>query len=663
MQVDYDTTYHKEDTEVQKKLKARNKLIASHKLAIVEVEMQDSNDYEALTTLYRKIFRFLLEFAPNSKGADRTVEREIAAALESVFPRVGLKAFIQLTYEEKTAQLLELARIILGIRLFNREEGRGGSGIDNMDKDGNILAGVLSQDIDREVEFFKDACNKYQKAIIKAHNLKRKKVYDAEKEAEERKNYQEDPDHHDEPVKKEEAKYNIFQPMEVNDYMIDRWSKELSNRRQYLGFLRSLQDETRFLQEKISAICEKIRLELLNVKQLVTNKASVPKEIVYPRFDALGTLWLQLYEEVVVMIARSNTFQVLCKYRLSFNPTLAESYYMDQDDGKDGSILAADGKPSSAGAGGESKDAKDDGEEQLQVEGAGAATGDDVDLSGESFSSGAVLLSVENTPDFMLLPLELQGYCPWTIVEARGLLIPGKPSLGIVRYNNLYYVCDHAVAIRQFMKDPDRYLAAIKERALKNPEYIHLLRLQRWFPNASIAKLLKMHELESNNKSGQPLTKDASTGTPTHFIESYIDVNYHWNEWELRRRALKIVNLKDCLTTGMQTDESHFRRENSTQVYEPREHGTQTKRDKGTNPPIVTTYAAGFRGKVVLPEQAEGKQGVSGGSKPTSRGGMGSREDKKHSENEEKPDAKDVKIKSNKTGYPQCGIVTLTLDL
>ena len=38
---------------------------------------------------------------------------------------------------------------------------------------------------------------------------------------------------------------------------------------------------------------------------------------------------MQLYEEVVSMIARSNTFQTLCKYRLSFNPTLTENFYMD----------------------------------------------------------------------------------------------------------------------------------------------------------------------------------------------------------------------------------------------------------------------------------------------------------------------------------------------
>jgi len=91
---------------------------------------------------------------------------------------------------------------------------------------------------------------------------------------------------------------------------------------------------------------------------------------------------------------------------------------------------------------------------------------------------------------------------------------------------------------------------------------------------------------------------DAGTETPTHFVERYIDVNYHWNEWELRRRALKISKLKKCLTTSQQTDESHFRRDNDSQVYLPRIKGTQTKREKGTNPPTKTSYIAGLRGAI-----------------------------------------------------------------
>jgi D-Tyr-tRNAtyr deacylase len=73
------------------------------------------------------------------------IEREVAAALESVFPRVGLKAFVQLSYDEKNSQLAELARIVLGIRIFNREQQRGGAGIDFMDKEGLQLANAMVQ--------------------------------------------------------------------------------------------------------------------------------------------------------------------------------------------------------------------------------------------------------------------------------------------------------------------------------------------------------------------------------------------------------------------------------------------------------------------------------------------------------------------------------------
>jgi len=65
------------------------------------------------------------------------------------------------------------------------------------------------------------------------------------------------------------------------------------------------------------------------------------------------------------------------------------------------------------------------------------------------------------------------------LLHLRGLLIAGKPVLGIVRYENLYYVFDDTVGINAFMARPDHYLAQIRERALRNPEFIHLLRLHR----------------------------------------------------------------------------------------------------------------------------------------------------------------------------------------
>ena len=607
MQVDYDTSFLKEDVNAQKILRVRNKMIATHKMGIVEVVMEDAHDFEALTSLYRKIFRFLLDYAPNSKAHDRLVEREVAAALESVFPRIGLKAFLGLSKEERSSQLLELGRITLGIRLFNREQGRGGAGIDAMDKDSRMLAKAMVRDIDREAEFFADACNKYQTAIVKAHCETRrvanaKALAEAKAEAKKQRGI--------DAVEDEEEVIAVDESALTPAKVIERWGEELANRRQYLSFLRTLQDEVRAMEEKVSQLSDSIDTELANIKTLVTNKASVPKEQVYPRFDALGYLWVRLFEEVTSLTARANTFRALCNYRLSFNPTLTEEYYDEKVQamslGDDTMKGFATGAPTAVT--GHIAGAKDEPAATADSKDAGTGTATETGAKGEpgataggapaDYSNGATLLSVHNTPDFMLLPLELQGFCPWTIVHAKGLLIPGKPNLSVVRYDNMYFVCDHEIALRAFMKNPDWYLNQIRIRALHHPEYIHLLKLQAWFPSTSIARLLEQNDFDPRAIGGEAATRDAATSTPTHFVESHIDVNYHWNEWELRRRALKVVALKGCATTSAQTDTSHFRRDNETQVYAQKEQESQTKRDKGTNPPIVTTYVAGLRGQL-----------------------------------------------------------------
>ena len=64
------------------------------------------------------------------------------------------------------------------------------------------------------------------------------------------------------------------------------------------------------------------------------------------------------------------------------------------------------------------------------------------------------------------------------MVNAKGLLVPGKPNLGVVRYNNAYFVCDHNIALAAFLKNPEHYLSEIKNRVSNSPEYIHLLRVQ-----------------------------------------------------------------------------------------------------------------------------------------------------------------------------------------
>ena len=55
----------------------------------------------------------------------------ILAALQSVFPQTELGTFMIMSKKDKQQQLQELTNIVTGIRLFNRNSGKGGEGIDD----------------------------------------------------------------------------------------------------------------------------------------------------------------------------------------------------------------------------------------------------------------------------------------------------------------------------------------------------------------------------------------------------------------------------------------------------------------------------------------------------------------------------------------------------
>lgn len=55
----------------------------------------------------------------------------VLAALHSIFPQAELVTFLTLSKKDKERQLKELTMIVTGIRLFNRECGKGGEGIDD----------------------------------------------------------------------------------------------------------------------------------------------------------------------------------------------------------------------------------------------------------------------------------------------------------------------------------------------------------------------------------------------------------------------------------------------------------------------------------------------------------------------------------------------------
>jgi hypothetical protein len=90
-----------------------------------------------------------------------TIEREVAAALESVLPRAGLRPFVSLTTPEKVAQLCELSNIVIGIRLFNRDIGKGGVGLESFNEIINHSARTLLKDLNVEVAEIMEHSDKY----------------------------------------------------------------------------------------------------------------------------------------------------------------------------------------------------------------------------------------------------------------------------------------------------------------------------------------------------------------------------------------------------------------------------------------------------------------------------------------------------------------------
>lgn len=149
-------------------------------------------------------------------------------------------------------------------------------------------------------------------------------------------------------------------------------------------------------------------------------------------------------------------------------------------------------------------------------------------------------LMPNSTPDFMHIPLDFLGFCLVNIVE-KAILIPGKPNIGVFKYKEKYCVFSDEETAQKYIANPDYYLEAVVTKCRYMPELIHLLKLQDHFPDASLASLLQGKDgMMPLFSISAPLMVDKDVNTPEdgHFVEKHIEPNYHWNEWDLRKKAL-----------------------------------------------------------------------------------------------------------------------------
>lgn len=501
-------------------------------------------DFDTLTGLYKKIYQFLLLRCTSAMGSatpvkDPVIEREVAAALESVFPRVGLRSFVALTGPEKAAQLQELAGIVLGIRLFNQHQNKGGLGLPRIDEVvGKLKMKEVMDNIQKEVDELNEITKAYADLITAVRKPQQQGTWDCS-------------------------------PTEAE---VERAKSDLLYHRQYLCYVLNLQEDLSRSIEQLAKDQATLSEELTDLDGLVGGRVSVPKEQVYPRFDAVARGYRTAWQEVKSLQARTKLQGVLVDLRKKYFPSLPAS----------SKEFLTSYRELTAQSGGL------DDEEPADL--------DDIPGPGAMASGQAVRLTVENSPDFLQLSLDFQGFCIHTLVTQERLLVPGNPALGVVKYAGRYCVFSSERAMAEFCKDPEapnRFFGGVRDVCYKHPELIHLMRIHEDFPKSSLHSILQL----TSGRGQAAMMADATTDTPLHFEESNIDKSYEWNEWKMRREALHMADIKRKQTSATQTALSHLRREAETQVYIAKEVATNTTKESGTNPPRWRKYNAGLRGE------------------------------------------------------------------
>jgi len=449
---------------------------------------------------------------------------------------VGLRSFAALSGPEKAAQLQELASIVMGIRLFNHHQGKGGTGLPPVSGAAEKLkASEMLERVVKEAEELGDLCKSYSDFVMASKN----------------------------PQKGENP------PSEAE---VERMRSDLLYLRQYLCYLLNLQEDLAGSIDRLRRDQKSLGEDLIDLDALVGGRVSVPKEQVYPRFDALARGYRTAWQEVKALEARAKLHGILGELRAQYFPKLSEATrdIMHKITKQDGISPLDD----------------DDGEEPIDLDTIPGPS------AGEHIGSGAVRLTVENSAEFLQLPLDFQGFCVHTLVNRNRLLIPGNPTLGVIRYAGRYCVFATERAMAEFCGEPARFFGGIREVCYKHPELIHLLRIHEDFPKSSLHAIVNM-----SAGSQAVMQADAGTETPLHFQDSYIDKSYEWNEWALRRDALHMADIRRKATSATQTALSHLRRESEAQVYLPKDAATNTTVNRGTNPPRFKRYHAGMRGE------------------------------------------------------------------
>ncbi|KAM3603604.1 uncharacterized protein V6R79_025765 [Siganus canaliculatus] len=348
------------------------------------------------------------------------------------------------------------------------------------------------------------------------------------------------------------------------DMNITTLKQALYNIRQHEDFLKILLADARVCAGHVEILQRELLLHIKLLKENVKSKTAVPTRQVFPAFKALSKLWSRLQDEAELLNILNNIKDNMQPFISSQAKIFSEAYL---------SSLV------------EASEVKSD--EQRATE-----SSDDHIIPAEMETQEWLL--PEETANFNGLQLQYNGVCGHTFVKRDGLLLPGNPHIGILKHKEKLYAFSSKEAALKFASASDDFIDKVAEKAKHAPELIQLLKLHQQF--SCLSPYSEMYSGESLQV--KPVIKcDSGTQTDIHPVETNIVKSHEWNEWELRRKAIKLADLCKKATHSTQTDQSHMRRMNDTQTWPPKNATCQGKRDGESNVPRPQIYLTGLRGQ------------------------------------------------------------------
>ncbi|KAI4460530.1 hypothetical protein MML48_5g00004065 [Holotrichia oblita] len=370
----------------------------------VKDKIQEGDD-AAKEKLFKKIVYYLTLFYGLGDPTDAAIYKEAHQGLKSIFFPADLDDFIVQTQFTKVEQLQELACLLAGVRLFNRDCNKGGKGIEDIPMLLTHAIDLTKDELQETLIYVMANVNIITTALDNAFLPVRRGVRTV-------------------------LDLRIPQVIEINT--IEYAKDMLVCYRQFEVYIRKMQVEMEKLDDKAQCIFDDFQWCLIEVHQCVQYKTAVPASAVYVRKTFMTYAITLIRVNVVMFTASLPKISANLAYHAEYGglpvenqPNVDQSANLHQED-------LAHRRPTQ-----------------------------DLDRRHADNDRRGEIVKPDDMENFDDITLQFLGFCIWKFVESQGCLIPGNPDIGVIEIEKRYYVFCNKRAAQAFILHPKRLINTI----------------------------------------------------------------------------------------------------------------------------------------------------------------------------------------------------------